>query len=502
MNAPAHGAPRRPRQKEILEYLEVPLRHPRWVIVPFVVILVGAVAAALLMPKMYLSQTLILVESEKVPEGFLTRITTETSAKRMNTIRQEILSRTRLQTVIRELDPYGDLGKTPMSQLVERMQATIRINLRGGGDAFTVGYVHRDPRLAQAVAHRLTTLFIEEATRDREQRVTETYQFIDQQLAEARREIESREQNLRSFKEKHMGTLPEQVPTHIASLQGIRIEQQTLSQALREAIQRLNQLESAPGPAAAAARQPDSELNQLRAQLAALKERYTDEHPDVKVLTARVARLERSLASVAGPETTVSAEGLAHRARVEEARLEVERLRARETQLGQQLAGLQGKVDQAPRTEQELATLTRDFDKLNENYYNLLNKKLDAAMASKLEQRWKGEQFRILDPANLPEHPFRPNRPVILGVGAFFGLVCGLGAAFLVDFLNHSVRSLSELEAALSFPVLATLSFIEEDKGPGPPRPKGRRRHSTSRPGGTRPASAPGKPPVTGPATA
>ncbi len=445
--------------QDLLEYLEIPLRRPWHVVVPFVLLVAAAVAASYLLPKKYRSSTLILVESEKVPDAFVASMATERTTKRLQTIRQEILSRTRLERVINELQPYGPVGNRSLTVTVEAMRQAIDIAVKGN-DAFSIDFVHRNPEMAMKVANRLATLFIEEATRSREEQVGEAYQFIETQLADARRELETREVALRRYKEQHMGTLPEQTPANLATLQRLQMEQQSVNENLRAATERLIAVESNPTKAAAAA--SDSTLGQLQSQLATLRGRYTDEHPDVRALKARIAALEREQAT----KTPVAIDDPAATARtqVEAARADVQKIKDRLADIDAKIATFQGRVEQAPRTEQDIATLSRDFQKLNENYLTLLNKKLEAQMAAKLEQRWKGEQFRILDPANLPERPIFPNKKLFLAAGLFLGLLAGIAMAVAADFLDHSVKSVRELEQLLPFPVLAVIPSFKDPR--------------------------------------
>jgi len=445
--------------QDLLEYLEIPLRRPWHVVVPFVLIVATAVAVAYLLPKRYRSSTLILVESEKVPDAFVASMATERTSKRLQTIRQEIMSRTRLERVINELQPYGPVGNKSLTVMVETMRQAIDIAVKGT-DAFSIDYVHRSPEMAMKVANRLATLFIEEATRSREEQVGEAYQFIETQLADSRRELETRESALRRYKEQHMGTLPEQTAANLSTLQRLQMEQQTVSESLRAATEHLIAVESNPARAAAAA--SDTELGQLQTQLATLRGRYTDEHPDVRALKARIAAMERDQATKAPAVTDDPL--VTSKSQVQQARAEVQKLKDREADIEARIATFQGRVEQAPRTEEEIQTLSRDFQKLNENYLTLLNKKLEAQMAAKLEQRWKGEQFRILDPANLPEHHIFPNRQLFFAAGLFLGLLAGIGTAVAADFLDHSVKSVRELEQLLPFPVLAVIPSFKDSR--------------------------------------
>jgi polysaccharide chain length determinant protein (PEP-CTERM system associated) len=440
-------------------FLEVPLRRPLHVILPFVLAVGASAVASQLVQKRYRSSTLILVEKQKVPESVVPRARGEEAGPRLFTIKQEILSRTRLERVLKELDPYPERAGAPLTALLDTMRADTTISVKGT-DAFTVEFVHADPGMAMRVADRLATLFIEETVEAQESRVADATQFLETELEEARRQVEGREQALRKFKEEHMGTLPEQTPTNLATLQRLQLEQQQVSSSLQAARDRLSALElSATGPAPGT---PESELGQLRADLAALRSRYTDEHPEVRALMARLVRAERASASraAADPAAAVLQQQLA------QTRTEVETLRVRAAGVDRRIAALQARVDEAPRTEQLLSSLTRDYQKLNENYLTLLNKKLDAQMAQKLEERWKGERFRVLDPAYLPEQPVSPDAALFLMGGVLLGLALGLGLAYLAEFLDRSVKDVDELEDALPYPVLATIPHVRRGAAP------------------------------------
>jgi polysaccharide chain length determinant protein (PEP-CTERM system associated) len=439
--------------REVLEYLELPLWRPWWVVVPFLACLAIALLAAATVSPKFRSTTLILVESQKVPDSFVKQMATEKASQRLQTLKQEVLSRTRLEKIAEELDPYGSNTRRPMGEVVSDMRAATEIRVRGE-DAFTIEYVHSNPEMAQKVTARLADLFIDETAKAREKQVKEAYDFIDNQLADARKELERREAALRQYKETHMGTLPEQSNANLATLQRLQAEQQGLSEQLRAATERLTLLQSGmakTGPVDSAA----TELAQLRVQLEALRSRYTEAHPDVKALRARIASLESSLASKTEPRS-LTLEG-----QIQEAQAEITRLREQRDDVSRSIRTMQARVEMAPRTEQELAELTRDYDKLNENYLSLLNKRMDAQMAARLEERWKGEQFRVLDPADLPDRPYYPNPFVFLAGGAIVGLLLGLGLALVVDYLDHSIRSENELEELLPFPLLASVAHVD-----------------------------------------
>jgi polysaccharide biosynthesis transport protein len=473
------GSDQAPR-RSATEYLEIPLRRWRLVLLPFVVIVTAALVASQLLPKKYRSSTFILVESEKVPEYVLPRTVAERAERRLQSIRQEILSRARLERVIRETDPYpGSVGKVPMSDLIDRIKGATEIAVRGN-DAFSIEYVHADPRKAADVVNRLASLFIEESTLARGQQVEDASTFIGAQLEEARRNLEMKEEAVRRYKETRMGTLPEQSAANISSLQGLQMQQQALGDDLRAALDRQGALEKQLADvrrgvaAGTGVGDPLAEISRLKNQLASLRTRYTDEHPDVQEAMRRLALLEKSLstpsqAGVAGDDSAVATAQV----QLDQSRREAAVLQQKRDELGQRIAALQGRIDMAPRTEQELSTLTRDFTNLREHYLTLLNKQLDAQMAAKLEQRWKGDQFRIVDSAYVPDRPFFPNTMVFLAAGIILGLVAGIGTAVMAEVLDHSFSSLPDVEAALPYPVLAVIPYLPS---PGA--------HPSRRPGG------------------
>jgi protein tyrosine kinase modulator len=437
------------------DHLDVPRRRWRLVASVFAGVFACALAAALLLPKRYVSGTLILVERESAPESVVPKVTPEDRSKSLLTIRQQLLSRTHLETILKELDPYpADMRREPLSTVVEELRTAIHLTVKGN-DAFTIEYQHRDPRMAMRVTDRLAALFIADSNRTQEEQATAAYQFLDSELQRARQELEAKERALRDYKEKHIGVLPEQTAASLALMQRLQQEQQAVSTALQAALDRQSTLAIARAPA------PESTLGaQLAAEeadLAALRARYTEEHPDVRAARARVERTRRQLADAeaAGPTPAAPADPLGPD------HLEVASLRERSRAIDKRIAELQAQVDEAPRSEQDLATLTRDFDKLNENYASLLSKKMDAQMARKLEQRWKGERFRVLDPAYLPDRPSFPNVPLFALAGLVAGAILGVGAAFVIEDFDHTVKRADELAALLPYPVVGVIGRIE-----------------------------------------
>lgn len=450
--------------RNVQDYLEVPIRRPLHVLVPLVLVFATAVTASFVLPKKYRSSTLIFVESEKVPENFVPKMSTESMTRRVQTVRQEVLSRTRLEQVINEEHPYSDdRGPAALSDYVERMRRNITVQTKGA-DAFMIEFVHTDPQKTARVANRLATLFIDEAESEREQQATEGFEFIDSQLKETRTTLEAKEEAVRRFKEQNLGNLPEQLAANLATLQRLQMEQQTVAESLRAAQARVDVLgqtmqQEVGNPTLRTADGSGPQLAQLRAQLAELRTRYTDQHPDVQGVLRRIRELEQNAANA--PPGPPGLPGETTSAQFRRAQIEVETLQSKRADVESEIRKVQARVDSVPRTEQELATMTRDYGQLHESYLSLLKKQMEARMAEKMERRWKGDRFKVLDPAHVPELYFFPNRMLFALIGLVGGLALGITIAFAAEIIDHSIKSADDLQEVLPYPVLIVVPRID-----------------------------------------
>jgi polysaccharide chain length determinant protein (PEP-CTERM system associated) len=452
--------------REVQRLAEAPLRRPWLVIVPAVLVHLAALGAAIVLPPRYSSSTLILIAPEQMPASLVPQLGApegknerERTGARLQTLRQEVQSRTRLEMIARELDPYGSLGKEPLIDTIERLRDNVIVSVKGN-DAFSIEFQHRDPRMAMLVADRLTMLFMEEVVGARERQVSTAYSFLEREMQDARRHLEEKERALRDFKTTYMGQLPEQVQANLATLQRLQLEQQMVADNLRKAQDTLLLMESTGQGPEPAATPPDS-LSGMRALLAQLRTRYTDRHPDIVSLEARIKALEKEQASAAPGEPAVDPVKVAAERRQREAKLEIDQLKARLADIDRRIASFQGRVEVAPRREQEVLGLMRDYQKLSENYSQLLSKKLDAEMVARLEQQQRGQQFRILDPAYLPERPSFPNRLMFGLWGAVGGLALGLALAVGIDVLDPTMKDADAVAAAFKVPVLAVVPYVK-----------------------------------------
>lgn len=437
----------------------------------------------------YKSSTLILVEEPTMPKNYVEPNVSDNLQDRMQSISQQILSRTRLLTVIDNLHLYQEKGRTMSpDDRVERMRKDIDIELvrdtrNNEITAFRVSYTARDPRVAQQVTRQLTDLFIDENLRVREEQSEGTTKFIEGQLEDARQHLAEQEAKVKAFESTHIGALPTQQASNLQILGGLQAQLQNEQDALNNARQQRAYLQSllqqsrearsaavsTSAPTSSEVSALDTELARLRTQLADLSSRYTDRYPDVVKLKEQIAKTERlrndlaasahgrSNDAPASSETSPAAQvqGNLHANQVEIANRE------------QSIASLKGRIDeyqgrlnQAPATEQQLAELTRGYDQWKATYDDLLKKKNASAMATSMEQAQQGERFTMLDPPSLPVKPSFPNHLKFCGIGLVVGLVLGVVVAGAFELLDHRIYNEKDIKALLPMAVISELPDV------------------------------------------
>jgi polysaccharide chain length determinant protein (PEP-CTERM system associated) len=402
-------------------------------------------------------------------------------SERLNSISQEIMSRTRLEAVMDEMKLFPDEAKSmDRDALVAAMRSNIKVDLpRGGGRGqeaagyFSINYTAKDPKVAAAVANRLSSLFIDENLRQREQQAVGTTEFLASELAVTKEKLEKQGQILAEYKRRHMGSLPEQRDTNIRLLEQLQQLYQRNEESLRAAEDRkllirtqMADIESPPavvmGPTgnAQSGRTPGSyeaQVEDLKRQLADLRSRYTEKHPDILRTRKRIADLEKSRETTSVKNDPRYRELSNSLAALD---LEIKRLRDDGERLRGQMGMYRGRIEGATVREQEMATVMQEYNNTKLVYDTLIRKNEEAQQAENLERRQKGEQFRVVDPARVPDNPVQPNIPKVLLIGLFGGMAFGLGGIVLREQLDRSFRDPEDVEATLGFKVLANIPKI------------------------------------------
>jgi protein tyrosine kinase modulator len=505
----------------IHDYKEIFLRRIWYIVIPFVVILVAAILYAFSLPKMYRATTLILVTPQKVPDTFVRPTVTSRIEDRLQSIGQEIMSRTRLEQVIAEFKLYPEaVSALSREEIVEMMRKNIQVDIRGKQGYFTISYAGKDPKIVTMVTNKLASLFIEENLKLREQQAQGTSDFLSIELNAMRAKLEEQEATVTDFKKKHMSELPEQRDANLRILEQLQLQSQKVGDNLKAAQDRKVTIQkqlsdltiqmalgrpseipenpkeevTAPPtesdvskPELAAKKGPsyyEAQLIQARSHLTALKSKYTGKHPDIVNAERYVADLEKNLEKVRAQDRggNLSASEASKKKKDDEkmdmasnpfykemenqlvaTELEIKRLKEDDSKIKARMAGFQDRVENTPMRELAMANLTRDYQNTKESYETLLKKSQEAQQAENLERRQKGEQFKVIDPARIPEKPMQGKVFKILLFGLLVGMGFGLGLAFVREQMDQSFRDAEDLEATMEFKVLANIPKIEKE---------------------------------------
>ena len=462
-------------------------RRRKWlIVVPALLIAIVASAIVYYLPNVYRSETLILVVPQRVPESYVKSTVTARIEDRLQSIGQQILSRTKLEQIVSDFDLYkrerqrGEL----MEDIVEQMRTKdIGIGVVKG-DAFRVSFQSDDPRVAMRVTERLGSLFIDESLRDREVLAQGTSEFLATQLDEARRQLEAVEGKLQEYQRTFNGELPSQLAANMQGLHNAEIALQQLGEALNRDRERRIAFErtvadvlEAPDPApVVTSTKPDmaqtlqDELRIAQQALIAVELKLKPDHPDVRRLRRNVEELEKRVQAqqlegtlTSRPNNTVVMD-YAKRKRLLDAKAELDNLdreikakMAEEQRLRSVQGMYQARIEATPVREAELATLMRDYDTFQANYRGLLQKKEESEVSANLEKRQIGEQFKILDPARMPEKPISPDRPRLYLIAVLAALAIGIGLAATAEYFDRTLRTEADVRAALNLAVLATV---------------------------------------------
>ncbi len=461
----------------------------KWILLaPAIVTSVIAATYLRFVPDVYRADTMILVVAQRVPDIYVKSTVTSRIQDRLQSISPQILSRSRLEPIIVDLNLYPDRRqKEPMEDVIAYMRSQVEV-ITVRGDAFQVAYRSESPVLAQQVTERLASLFIEENLRDRELQAENTNQFLESQLNDARKRLIEHEKRLEAFRMRYAGELPTQAGNNFQAVQTLQMEAQGITDSIERDRDRRLVLErsladmsalpdAADGTARvdagdASTRGPAAqELAAARESLRAMRTRLKPEHPDVVRGERIVIELEQKArqeqaamaAAAAGGAPTAAPVSAAER-RARGLRDELEQvtttIKAKETRLAklqEQLGAYRSRLDAAPARESEMTELMRDYETLQSGYRGLLAKREESKVAANLERRQIGEQFRVLDPPRRPERPFSPNRPLVQAVGTFLGLAIGLGIIVLMQVRDQTMHKEADVLESLDLLVLATV---------------------------------------------
>lgn len=460
-----------------------------WWIIPICVVVGGGLGLliATLLPKEYTSQTLVLVAKPTVPAEYVRPVVTEDLNRRLASMQEQILSRSRLEPVIEQFGLFhDDRNKVHVEELIDRLRKSIEISplapMAGTEDhsmpGFSVKVTFDNPQSAQQICTSITSMFMEQNASALEQQAVRTTSFLSEELDKAKAKLDQQDAKLAQFKRQYMGSLPEETQTNLGVLMSLNSQLEANSQALNRAQQdkafgeSLLDQQEALWKASQSGQNPETMENQIRIvqeQLTALEGLYTPKHPDVMKKRNQLEELKKKMAEA--PETPSASKEKRPsvepsqiqqlRANLRQQSLNIADLTKRQTQVQDQIRVLQGRVQASPMVEQQLKEFMRNYQSAADFYNELLKNREHSAMATSLAHQQEGEQFRVLDPPSLPAGPSFPKKINFVGDGLGAGLGLALLILYILMTMDKTFHTEKDVEACLKVSVLVGIPMLE-----------------------------------------
>lgn len=470
-------------------YWDILKREKFGMILVFTLVFITVAAVALLLPAVYRSSAIIMIEEQQIPQDFVMTTVGTYAEQRVHNIRQRVLSFTRLNSIINQHNLYSDLqGKWLAEEIIEKMRddihvetlATEIIDRRTGRPtavttAFTVSYEGKNPQAVLRVTNTLVSLFLEENLRVRQQRVTETSDFLAGEASRIKNELAAADREVAEFKQQHVNELPELFTVNMQSLSAIERAIERVDSELRSLKKQKGSLTTQLAGVPPHIDSIDERLRnrdmlqRLRVELSGLRQRYTDQYPDIAIIKAQIRELETAF------ENDINTENLAGGNQIGRPdnpvyitlNAQLSGIQANINGLKNQITGFERKAGQykelirnTPQVEEFYLVLMNRRTSLQSKYNELVQKHHTAEIAQELERDQKGERFTLMEPPRLPEKPIKPNRLAIFVIGFILAGGAGIGFVAIREFVDTSARTPEALFALTGAPILAGIPKI------------------------------------------
>ena len=479
--------------KGINDYLDILKRHKKLVIIPALLLMLVAAAVALMLPATYKSGGIILIESQEIPSDLVRSTVTSYADQRIAVIKQKLLTTVKVMSIIKKYNLYlEERKKSPPSVLVAMFRENMFVDMinanvtdprsgrsRRASIAFKVSFMSESPARAQQVANELVTEFLNENVKTRTARARETKAFLKEEADKFQQKIQSLEEEIANFKDKHSDSLPEILPHNLSMVQSLQkelAEGQNQIMVLKDQIMTMsleltNLDKFLPS---LGSNQPTSLAQKIalaKDQYVVLQGKYSENHPDIKRIKRQIEKLEsqsqvQSTDSGKAPEANQYKSALLLRinSKINSSEREVSRLYRRKALLRKKLNDYEKRVETTHQVKRAYNNLVRDYDNNMAKYHELRAKELQAALAQNLESENKGESFTLIEPPQVPNKPEKPNRPKIFVMGAMAAIAVGVGLALLFDMLIGGIRGYSSIGRILGSSPLVVVPVLTTTK--------------------------------------
>jgi polysaccharide chain length determinant protein (PEP-CTERM system associated) len=488
------SVPRRPFDFE--DYVDILRRNMRWLIAPAFAGLVIATLVAYLMPDTYVSTALIRVTPQQISPELIQNFTSQDVADRINGMSQTLLSHNTLSGLITSYGLYkNDLKSEPMEDVIEKMHRAIAIVAVGGNQmkdkvlpVMEVRFYYSDRYVAQKVCADLVSRLMNLSTQYAVESQQQANEFLNDEVDQAKRELDQLEQKLSDFRAQHAGRLPEEIQVNMQQMNALDNRLSALSDAANRNNERRmllenelhiakDRLSTVASPSAQKLGNLDRQIQEQQTAIAAMRERYTEDYPDLQSAKDRLAFLQRQRDAAAKENSlqtddtpVLTREGLDGQESIDRIQTQLKTNAIEEAQIRRDtqavnaaLRNYQNRLEAVPAGEKEYYELLRDRDLAKQRYIDLEGKRSKSNVSIDMERRKQGETLELLDAASLPTSPTAPKRTVMLPMGTFIGLLVGLLIAAIREVKDTSLKNLKDARLYTQLSILGSIPLLEND---------------------------------------
>jgi polysaccharide chain length determinant protein (PEP-CTERM system associated) len=491
------------RSYDFEDYIDILRRNLRWILAPAFAGLVIATVIAYSKEDKYISSASIRVVPQQVSPEVVKSLTTQDMADRINGMAQSILSRATLTSIINNFGLYkSELKKEPMEDVIDKMRGSIPIRPTEGiaasgrvMPAMQISFVYPDKYLAQKVCADLVTRFIDASSQGMNESTQAVHSFIQDELKQAKSQLDELDQKLTDFRTKNAGRLPEEMQMNLQQMNALEGRLGAINEALNRNTEQRMMLESQLNMAKdrmTAVKSPsvmahNDKINELSRQIEnldlsilSMKDRYTEDYPDLQAARDRLAFLQKQLDaakkekvasdSSAYDPVTATPERMNAQDQLTSLNTQMKALNMEAAQYRRDMAAtnaairqFQSRLQGIPAGEKEYSDLLRDRDMARAKYLELAANRARSVMAMNLEQRRQGETLELIDPASLPSEPFAPKRTTYLPMGAMIGMAIGVVIVAVREMKDTSLKNLKDARMYTQLNILGSVPLLEND---------------------------------------
>lgn len=472
-------------QLEFADYVRIARRRFAYWAAPFLALTVAVISMVQLLPPVYRSTGTVAIESQRIPEDLVRSTVRGSAEQRIGFIQQLVMTDTRLAELIHQFALYPDVvAQLDISVAVEKLRKNVTVEavrdpyVSAATIAFTVSFDHTEVATAVPVATQIVDLFLQENSRTRNARASETAEFLRQEAGRLSSLARTLDHQVAEFKKSNSDALPEHLSMRVSMLQQVGFDIRSVQREIASTEQERRFLESQlkdaldslgidPGGAVGGLT-PQQRLQNLKLDLATASATYTGDHPDVIRLKRMVAVAEAQLAGAKPDDETRSVRPLRNGrsrdvdAKIDAIEAELTSLREYERELSARMAELQAQILRTPQVEQGLRDLDFRYQRASSEYSEIRSKLQEAELAENLESEQLAERFILLEPPTVPHRPERPNRLKLIGLGIFAALAASVAFALAVELLDNRIQDAKTLGVQLGEAPFAILPYIEE----------------------------------------